>query len=500
MKQNLSYNSMNTLTPPPQKGVLSKSIESGKWLMLGQIIQKILGILSFFIIARLLTPADFGFMAIVLLIPNLLNAVTETGFATAALQRGGNIYSYLDPIWTIGIIKAILIALATFLAGPFIANYLHATQAVTAIRLGGMLIILYSLVNIGEIFFFKDLDLKKIFIRNLSRDIAYIITAVVGALLYHSYWALVVATMVSYIVQTASTYILHPYRPKLSFNFYRLRDLVAYSRWIVVQGWLDQIYGFIEQAIVARTTNATSMGLYSKSKNLASAAPGLVSPLLNIVGFATYIKIKESETKLRDGFVKSLHILFFVLIPITILFFFAGGKLILIFLGTQWLPMTNTLRVFLLFYLFMSIIDLSYTLLNAVGYPDKKVKQDAFKISFTTVLMLYLSPAYGIIGTALAMLCGLIPIFIMTARQIVNLTSVTYRDFIGSFITPFLLSLALLAPAVFFHAQLLQQPAITLVLMMGGVAVLYCLGIVVIGKYWRWGPYPTIKLIIAHLK
>lgn len=491
---------MSTITPPSETGTLTKSITSGKWMAFGQVAQKSIGLISFFILARLLSPSDFGIMAIVLMIPNVLNAVSETGLSIAALQRGGNIYPYLDQIWTIGVIRGAVIALATFLGAPFIAHYLHAETATIAISLGGLIVLIYNFSNIGVIFFSKDLDFKKVFIRNISRDAAYTAVAVIIAFFYRSYWSLFIATIVSYAVQTIATYVLHPYRPKISVQFRRLKDLVGYSKWVVWQRWLDEIYGFLEPAVVARTTNISATGLYAKAKNMAAAAPGMLSPILNLVGFAAYAKIKDSPEKVRDGFLKSLDILFFFLVPVTTLIMFAGGKLILIFLGDQWLPMANTFRILLLFYLVSSIIDLSCVLLGALGFPDKKVKFDLIKMPLTIFLIIYLTITYGIVGAAAALLIGTLPIIVLVVHQLVKLTRLSYRDMVNTLWVPLALSFILIIPAFVLRDQLLQWSTTQLLLITPLPVMGYLLGIWAMGYYRGYGPWSTIRTIIATLR
>lgn len=466
----------------------------------GQVAQKSIGLISFFILARLLTPSDFGIMAIVLMIPNVLNAVSETGLSIAALQRGGNIYPYLDQIWTIGVVRGTLIAIATFLGAPLIAHYLHAEEASLAISLGGLIVLIYNLSNVGVIFFSKDLDFKKVFIRNISRDGAYVLVAVIAAFFYRSYWSLFAAAVASYAVQTISTYLLHPYRPKISLHFRRLKDLVGYSKWVVWQRWLDELYGFIEPAVVARTTNISATGLYSKAKNMAAAAPGMLSPILNLVGFAAYAKIKDSPEKIRDGFLKSLDILFFFLVPVTTLIMFAGGKLILIFLGDKWLPMTNTFRILLLFYLVSSIIDLGCVLLGALGFPDKKVKFDLIKMPLTIFLIIYLTITYGIVGAAGALFLGTLPIIILVVHQLVKLTRLSYTDMFSTLWVPLALSLVLVIPAFVFRDYLLHWSTIKLLLITPLPIIGYLVGIWAIGYYRGRGPWSTIRTILTTLR
>lgn len=483
-----------------EPNVLTKSIESGKWMVIGYIVQKIIGLLSFLVLARLLTPADFGIMAIVLIAPKFLLLVTETGFGSAAIQRKGDIKHYLNPIWTLGILKALFIALILFVAGSSIARFFHAESAQLAIQLGGLLILISQLHNAGEIYFFKDLDFKKIFIRNTTRDATYVLVSLLTLLYTHSYWALVAGTFASYTVEAFITYVLHPYRPSFSLKWRTLRDLIGYGKWIAVQGWISQIYGLIENTVVGRITGVTNMGLYSKAKSLASVVPGFLGSIITPISFPAYAKIKNSQEKIKEGFSKSLHLVFFFLVPVIILMIAGGGKIILILLGEQWLPMTNTLRIFLLYHLFSTVMEIIYALLNGIGYPKTKTKLELIKITLTTIGLFYLTSRYNIVGASLALLLGITPVLMLGMHYLKRLTSITLRDMSATISVPLITSLFFLFPTILFKEKILQLSSISLILLVILTSLLYILIIFIFGKKTKFGPYNTLKLIYKHVR
>lgn len=481
-----------------EKGTLHKSIHSGKWLSLGYVWQKGVGVVSFFILARLLTPADFGVAALMLLIPKLLQSSTEPGFGAAAIQKSGDIRHYLNPIWTLGIIKAALIASAVALTAPFLAHMLHAEQATEAIRLGGLCILIQNLSNIGEIFLFKDLLFKRIFIRNVLRDISYSLVAIIGAWWFRSYWILIIATFVSNIVQTISTYFLHPFRPRLTFNFRPLKNLFHYSKWVVGQGWLDQFNGFMEQSVVTRFGGVSGIGLYSKAKSMASVPTGFLNPVITTVSFPAYARIKNAPEKVRDGFIKSLDVIFFFLIPITTLILYAGGILVTLVLGKIWLPMTNPLRLLLLFYLFNSINDLSNTLVNALGHPEKEVHYNLIKTVVTLTLLIPLTMRAGISGAALALLLGTLPTLAFNISAIVRFTGLHLGAIVSTALVPLLSSAVIVIPLMLAKETFLIMPVWGLVLTTGIAGLLYGGQVILWGALFKRGPYKTLHLIIQH--
>src|SRR3989338_821744 len=383
--------------------VLGKSITSGKWLSIGYIIQRSIGIVSFLILARILSPEDFGVMAIILIVQSFLQTATEMGFYPAIIQSEGEFKKYLNPIWTIGILKSTIILILTFLLGPIIADFLNDQHVSTAIRLGGIFSFVLRLSNPEEVSVYRNVEFKNVFIRDTTRELTYIIIAVISALLLKSYWALIIATFCAKSAQTIVSHLQYLFRPKLSFFWNQLKELFKYSKWIIGQGWLNQIYGAVESFTVARTTGIHDMGLYTKGKNLASIGPGFISSIMNAVSFSAYSRIKDSKEKINDGFKKSLDVLFFFVVPVGFLLLIAGGKLIIIFLGEKWIAMTHTMQIMFFYFTLNLIIEILYSLFNGIGHPQKKVKMDVIKIVLTVALIIPLTKTYGIEGAAFAL-------------------------------------------------------------------------------------------------
>ncbi len=484
----------------PPEGVLKKSIQSGKWLSLGYVIQKCLGLVSFFILARLLKPEDFGIMGLVILLPRFLDATADTGFASALIQKEGDIKKFLNPLWTIHVLKGLAIFVVVLAVGPWLAGFLHGEQAILAISLGGIFMLILNLGNIGENYLFKELDFKKIFIRNLVREIAYIIVSIAGALLWPSYWVLFFAQLAYYLTQTIITYFLHPYRPRLSFNLNILRELFHYSKWIVGQSWLDQLYGLLESTSVARLTTLSSLGLYSKAKSMAAVAPGFLGPMLNQISFSAFAKIQTDKQKITDGFLKNLDIIGFFLIPICLLTLFVGNKLVTIVLGTPWLPMASALSIFLFYFFLGNINDLVLALSNALGKPRAQTGFTIVKICTTASLIIPATVRWGINGAAGALLVGMLPVFCLNLRSLTQLTLIKYRDMLAKIITPLLLSLIICLPYLFWGKTLLSLSTLHFCMLLIGQGIAYLTGIWLAFRLFNTGPFATLLIIAKNIR
>lgn len=481
------------------EGVLGRSIRGGSWLTLGYVIERIVSVLSFFILARLLSPADFGVLAIVMLLPKFLQSITEPGFATAVMQKDGDVLPYLNPMWSVRVLRSALLAVVIFFLGPTIAAFFHVPQAETAIRLGGFALLLLNLGNPGEVFYFRALDFKKVFLRNLFRQIAYVAVALGFAFSSPSYWALVAATFALHGTEAFMTYLLEPYRPRFTWNWRPLKDITGYSKWIFGQGLLDQLYALIESTVVGRMLGSGALGLYSKAKSLAGVVPGFLTSVINMVSFNAYAKLKNEPEKIRDGFLKSIDLLSLIVTPAIAVIFVGGGTLVLAVLGEAWLPMTDPMRILMVYYALGTLLDISYRLLSGIGHPDKKVKVDLVKTALIVVLIVLLTPRYGIVGTSLALLAAVVPASLMTLAFLKRIIGLSYKKFLGAVIVPVVASFLMLLPVMLYKEMILALPFLILLSLLALLGILYMFMIIGAGKYLGVGPYKTLKLVLRHM-
>lgn len=487
---------MTTEAPPR---VLERSIRSGMWLSFGYIADRAVGFFSFIALARLLAPVDFGIMAVALTVPKFLQAITEPGFSTAVIQKKGDVTGYLDQIWTLNIIQGIFVAFVVYFAGPAIESFFNIS-ALAAIQLGGLYVLIQNLSNPGALFFHKDLDFKKIFIRNIVRQCAYTSVSIISALYFKNYWALILGNFALYGTEMLSTYLLHTYRPRISRAFHVLASLTGFSKWVFIETILDQAYSFSENAIVGRIANVESLGLYSRAKNLASVGPGFITSSISLVSFPAYAKIQDAQEKIREGYLHSLHLLFFFTMPIVVLFFIGGGKIILTILGAKWLPMTTALRFLLVYFSLTSVIDITVKLLYGIGYPDKKVKLTLLKMAVTLPLIVILARRYSIDGVAVGLIIGILPVLIASLAYLLHHTVVTMRDILNTLMVPALLTLLLSVPLLVLSDILIALPVLLLASLIIVWGVLYMFLTHYTQYVFNKGPFKTLLLIYKSIK
>jgi len=390
------------------KGVYHKSVHGGKWFLIGNVLQKVLNIIPFFILARLLVPEDYGVITVVFLFTTALDKFATPGFGTALLQRKGDVEEYINTIWTYDLIKSILIAIVIFLFGGMVGSFFHVQPEYEMIvRLSGLLTVISALSNPRQLYFFKNLEFKKVFIRDLIGQIAYITTALWWALFVGATaWALFLGYIARYLVSAFITYILLPGLPRLSLQFEKLKDLFSYGKWIYGQQILDYLLGFLDNILVGRMLGQTALGLYSRARDLPTTVSWPLLNIMNKVAFSAYSKIQDEKEKIQQGFLKSLDLLLLVTVPFSLLLLVEGGSVVNVFLGEKWLSIVLPLKILAIANIFSSLTAMQKPIFNAIGKPEINFNINILQLVVFSVAIYFGIQYRGLHGAAIALTVG----------------------------------------------------------------------------------------------
>lgn len=383
-------------------GIYHKSIQSGKWFLIGVLIQKSLNMTTFFVLARLLVPADFGILAILLIVTGFTDSISSPGFGSALLQKKGCVEDYLDTVWTFDLFRSIIIAAIIFLASSFIGSFFNLDPSLNVlIKASSLFIIISAFSNSRMLYFFKNLDYHKIVIRDVISQLAYSLMAI-GWVLFvgRTVWALFFGHLARCAIAVTSTYFLYPVKPKINFQFYRLKELWGYAKWIYGQNMLDYLLVKIDSIIVGRLLNSTFLGYYSKAKELPSILSGTFSSIMRKIGLSAYVKVQDRFEKIQEGFIKTLDVVLFASVPLSLLLILEGGTIIYVLLGQQWLSIVVPLKIFSVGAIFAGLVGIVYPLFNAIGKPRLNFEINLVQLIISAP-MIYLGLKFaGIKGAA----------------------------------------------------------------------------------------------------
>ncbi|NIA25995.1 MAG: oligosaccharide flippase family protein [Gammaproteobacteria bacterium] len=363
------------------------------------------------ILARLLSPADFGLMGIALLTLAFLNTFTTTGFDQALIQRKGDIDSHLDAAWTVAILRGFVVGGVVILAAPLVASFFHTTAATGILRVMGLSMVISGFKNVGVIFFDRDLQFRRRFEYRSIPHVIDLVVAVTAALILRSVWALVLGVLAREISTTIASYIAHPYRPHLSFDRRKMRELLSFGIWVFGSAILSYFMANLDDIVVGRVLGATMLGFYTTAYTLSSFTSHQMTGVITEVAFPAYSKLQSDKERLRNAYLRTLRAVALVAFPVAAGLWFVGPQLVGTFMGAKWLPLIPAFNVLLLWGLLRSIGSTTSPLLFAAGRPDINTKLQLVMVLLLAVAIYPFTIQGGIVGAAWAtVVTGVLPV------------------------------------------------------------------------------------------
>jgi lipopolysaccharide exporter len=289
---------------PPEPTPRATLYRSAATAIVLQWSVRLIGLVSVFILARLLTPEDFGILGLAVAALSLVELLGAVGLRQALLRIREPERDHYDTAWTIQLILFSAMALAGLAAAPLVAFFYGqpAVGAVMAVLSGRFLLI--GLINVGIIDFEREMQFGKDLRMRVGARLAAFAATVAAALLLRNYWALVVGLMAQSAFVTLASYLVHPYRPRLSLR--RRAELLGTSLWIFVNAVTQAVQLQIEKLVLGRFTGPALVGLYSVSKDLSEIFTQEIATALNRV---TFVTVARSGAPLSEAPLRTARIL-----------------------------------------------------------------------------------------------------------------------------------------------------------------------------------------------
>ncbi len=421
------------------ESLANKVVRGGIWVFTLRITNRCLGFIRTIILARLLVPEDFGLIGIAMLAASTLASFSHTGFQSALIQKKDDIKTYLDVAWTTLAIRGIVLSAILFLSAPLIAEFFNSVQAELVIMVIAVNALIAGFGNIGIVFFQKDLQFKKQFIYDFSATIVDLVVSISLAFILRNVWALVWGGVAKNITRFCLSYILHSYKPRLSFSKDKFRDLFGYGIWISGSTILIFLITQGDDIFVGRMLGVTALGFYQMAYLLSNLPSTEITDVISRVTFPAYSKLQDDLMKIRDAYLKVLQVTAYVSIPL------AGGIWVLsfefthIFLGEKWLPMVPAINILALAGAIGSISATTRPIFHGIGKPKVDTTWQIIKLLLLVAVIYPLTIKWGISGSAIAVLISTFISAIGFSVMAIRITKCNFLSF-GKMTAPPLLN------------------------------------------------------------
>jgi O-antigen/teichoic acid export membrane protein len=331
-----------------------KLFKSASVLIGIKFIHRFIGLISLLILARLLTPTDFGLVAIISIVVHFFDVISNVGSEQYIIQKDTVSSQDINTAWTLNLIAKVLLWLLLVLTSPLFAMFFEQPNLVPALVLASSVLIIDALKSPGIFILKRNFNYDKIFKLSIAQKIVSFIIVITIAYYSRSYWALIIAEISSSVVFTVGTYLICSHKPKLIFI--HLKEQWFFSRWLLFKGIVGYTRSQIDTIIVAKYFPTGLLGKYYMSRDIA------MMPAHNILVPATeplLAALRQTRNDLilfRRQTSASLYAIAVISVPIFFFIWYFSLPILATLLGEQWIESENILHFMSLLFLYFSFI------------------------------------------------------------------------------------------------------------------------------------------------
>ena len=400
-----------------------KLLHGSTWMVGMRLGIRGIGMVSTIILARLLSPTDFGIVAMAMLVIGFVEVFAETGQQAALIRIGNPTRAHYDSAFTMQVMINAFLTAVIFAVAPLASSYFHDARIVAVVRVLSLRVFFGGMLNIGTIDFRRNLDFAREFRFGMVRKLASFLTTLVFAILWRNYWALVVGTVVGSFMEAVLSYVMHPYRPRAGVS--KVGEIWGYSIWMLVQA-LGRFFDVkIDDVVVAGVAAPIAMGQYTISAELgALPLTELMDPVSRAL-FPNYARIANNPELLRDTYISVLSTTATICIAFGTGLALVARDVVMVLLGPQWTEVAPLFMVFAVSGAINGINNTVFAVYNASGESRSAAVQGWMRVLACLPAMLWAASTGVLINFALARLAMsvlLAPTYFLRLRRVIPIT------------------------------------------------------------------------------
>ena len=379
---------------------VGKAIALGAaWTLSVQFVVRSIGVVSTLILARLLTPADFGVYGLAMSVYAFVELIRAFGFGAALIQNRQATDAHYNTAWTMHFLFSLVSALLLYFSAPYAAEFLNEAKLEPVVQFLCLLFLVDGLKNIGLVNFQKHMTFHKEFRLNVIVKLCGFFVTIPLAFLLKSYWAMLWGLLISSAVLVALSYVMQPYRPWFTLSHWR--ELMSFTMWLQLNNFLSYFNRNIENFLVSRVLGVAAVGSLRLAKESGNLLGEITQPI-NRVSYPGYAKVNNDPAKVMEVFQDVMGIMMVAGFMVAIGIFAIAHLMVPTLLGSKWLDIIPLVKGFAAITLIRVWIGNTNNVLVALGRQKLATVVVAIRLLVFVILLNFLLPEFGLIGVVYA--------------------------------------------------------------------------------------------------
>lgn len=370
-------------------------------------------------IARILSPSDFGVIAMINVFLNLSQTFIDCGFGVAIIRKVDRTENDLSTVYIFNVVTSLLFYGVFWILSPHIAHFYNLPDLLSITRVISITLVISSFAGVHYSLLSINVDFKA------RAKISIISSVLAGSLClflaYHGYgyWALVAQSVLACLVKTALVIYHVKWKPRFLFSWASFKYLFSFGGRLLLSGLVDTIYNNLYTLVIGKKFTASSLGEFTKAETYAKFPASNLTGALQAVVLPILSDVQNDEKILVNYFSRFISLSIYLIFPVMLVLVSIAEPLVDVVLTSRWAGIVPLFRLLCLDLMLYPVHALNMSLLQVKGRSDLYLRSEIIK-KVVGLLVLIMSIPHGIyymcIGKVISSILYLIPNILFTSR------------------------------------------------------------------------------------
>lgn len=331
------------------------------------------------VLARLLTPNDYGTVALMTVFISILSVFIDSGFSSALIQKKGADDLDFSSIFYFNLTSCSVLYLILFFAAPAISAFYARPEITAMIRVLGITLLISGVKGVQTAYVSRNMLFKRFFFATLGGTIGAAIVGIGMAMMGFGAWAIIAQSLFNNAVDTMILWLTVKWRPKKQFSVRRLKQLFSYSWKLLVSALLDTVYNNLRSLIIGKVYSSEDLAFYNRGKNIPNIVVTNVNSSIDSVLFPTMSASQDNPEAVKAMTRRAMQTSTYVMAPMMMGIAACATPLTRLLVTEKWLPCVPFMVIFCLTYMFYPVHTANLNAIKALGRSDLFLKLEIAK-------------------------------------------------------------------------------------------------------------------------
>lgn len=355
------------------------------------------------VLARILTPEDYGKVALITVFTTIMQVFVDSGLGVALIQKKDADDLDFSSVFYFNFVICLVLYAAMFFASPFIANFYNDSSLTPIIRVISLTIVISGVKGIQQSYVSRNMLFKRFFYSTLGGTIFSAILGIALAYTGFGVWAIVAQQLSNTTIDTLILWLTVKWRPKKMFSWERLKGLLSFGWKMLASSLLDTVYGNIRSLIIGKLYSSSDLAYYNQGKQFPNVVVTNINTSIDSVLLPTMASVQDDSQRVKTMTRRAIKTSTYIMAPLMMGLAFCAEPIVRLVLTDKWISCVPFLRIFCITYMFYPIHTANLNAIKAMGRSDLFLKLEIAK-KIVGMILLLSTMWFGVMAMAYSLL------------------------------------------------------------------------------------------------